>query len=99
MPPSAVLRTRQVRLGKSVVVAATDRGAGVDPASLVVRIDGNERSARFVRGQVLIPTTGLGKGRHALRLQISDFQESRNMENVGVILPNTRILTTTFVVV
>jgi hypothetical protein len=97
-PPTAILRTRTVAPGKPVVVAAIDRGAGVDPSSLVVRIDGTERSARFVRGQVLIPTAGLEQGRHALRLQISDFQESRNMENVGLILPNTRILTTTFVV-
>jgi subtilisin family serine protease len=97
-PPTTVLRTANVRLGKPVVVAAVDRGSGIDPASLVVRIDGTERAARFVRGQVLIPTAGLAKGRHALRLQISDFQESRNMENVGTILPNTRILQTTFVV-
>ena len=46
----------------------------------------------------LIPTAGLRKGRHALRLQVSDYQETRNMENVGGILPNTRILSTTFVV-
>ena len=97
-PPSTTLRTAQVALGKPVVVVAIDRGAGVDPASLVVKIDGTERSAQFVRGQVLIPTAGLSTGSHALRLQISDFQESRNMENVGTILPNTRILETTFVV-
>ena len=97
-PPTTVLRTATVKLGKPVVVAAVDRGSGVDPASLVVRIDGTERPARFVRGQVLIPTGGLSKGRHALRLQVSDFQESRNMENVGTILPNTRILQKTFVV-
>ena len=97
-PPALTLRTRQVRLGKPIVVAAIDRGAGVDPGSLVVTIDDTERSARYVRGQVLIPTAGLSKGRRALRLQVSDFQESRNMENVGTILPNTRILATTFVV-
>jgi subtilisin family serine protease len=97
-PPAAILRTTKVTPGKPVVVAATDRGAGVDPSSLVVKIDDAERAARYVRGQVLIPTTGLTKGRHALRLQISDFQESRNMENVSAILPNTRILQTSFVV-
>ncbi len=97
-PPSGILRTPQVKLGRPVVVASVDRGAGVDPASLFVTINGNERSASYVRGQVLIPTAGLSPGQHDLRLQISDFQESRNMENVGPILPNTRILTTTFVV-
>ena len=33
-----------------------------------------------------------------IHVQVSDYQESRNMENVGRILPNTRILQTTFVV-
>jgi hypothetical protein len=47
---------------------------------------------------VSIPTAQLRKGRHTLRLQVSDYQESRNMENVGPILPNTRVLTTSFVV-
>jgi subtilisin family serine protease len=97
-PPTAVLRTPRVRRGRPVVVATTDRGSGVDGSSLVVRIDGDDRSARFGGGQVQIPTAGLTPGRHELRLQISDYQETRNMENVGIILPNTRILTTTFVV-
>jgi len=97
-PPSAVLRTRTVKRGAQLVVASTDGGAGVDPASLVVRVDGEERRGRFAAGRVLIPTAGLRAGKHVLRLQISDYQETRNMENVGPILPNTRILTTTFVV-
>ena len=77
---------------------ASDAGSGVDPASVVVRIDGEERRASFAAGEVRIATRGLRKGRHTLRLQISDYQESRNMENVGRILPNTRILQTTFTV-
>ena len=43
-------------------------------------------------------TNGLSRGSHALVLQVSDFQESRNMENVGPILPNTRILRVRFTV-
>ncbi|MEO5577016.1 MAG: S8 family serine peptidase [Gaiellaceae bacterium] len=97
-PPSASLRSRSVQRGGRLVVRASDRGSGVDPASLVVRIDGEERRASFAAGAVRISTAGLRKGRHALRLQLSDYQESRNMENVGRILPNTRILQTTFVV-
>ena len=87
-----------MKRGAQLVVAGADRGAGVDPASLVVHVDGKERGGRFAAGQVRISTAGLRKGRHVLRLQISDYQETRNMENVGPILPNTRILTTTFVV-
>jgi hypothetical protein len=97
-PPVAALRTRRVAAGRPLLVAVSDRGAGVDPASLVVRVDGRERRGRLARGVVRIPTSGLRPGRHALRLQVSDYQETRNMENVGRILPNTRILATTFVV-
>src|SRR5688572_2143381 len=97
-PPTAALRNKRVQRGAQLVVTSADRGSGVDPASLVVRVDGEERNGRFAAGQTRIPTAGLRKGRHVLRFQISDYQESRNMENVGPILPNTRILTTTFVV-
>ena len=97
-PPTAALRKTRVQRGTQLVVTSADRGSGVDPASLVVHVDGKERDGRLAAGQVRISTAGLRKGRHALRLQISDYQESRNMENVGPILPNTRILTTTFVV-
>ena len=97
-PPRASLRTRTVRSGNPLVIGASDGGSGVDPASVVVRIDGDEHEGRFARGEVRVGTRGLAKGRHALRFQISDYQESRNMENVGRILPNTRILETTFVV-
>jgi len=98
IPPSASLRTRLVKAGGPVTVAVADGGSGVDPASLVVRVDGQERRARLAAGRVLVPTAGLRKGRHTLRLQVSDYQESRNMENVALILPNTRILTTSFTV-
>ena len=97
-PPAAALRTRSVKLGATLVVAVSDRGAGVDPASLVLKVDGAERPGRFAAGQVRSSTAGLRKGKHVLRLQISDYQETRNMENVGPILPNTRILTTSFVI-
>jgi subtilisin family serine protease len=97
-PPTLTLRTRTVRRGGDVVVAATDPGSGVDRRSIVARVDGREQQARFVRGQVLLDTAGLARGRHSLVLQVSDYQESRNMENVGAILPNTRILRTTFTV-
>jgi hypothetical protein len=35
-------------------------------------------------------------GRHRLQLQISDYQEEKNMESFGPILPNTRTLAATF---
>ncbi|MBA2383638.1 MAG: hypothetical protein H0V68_03105, partial [Actinobacteria bacterium] len=97
-PPSAVVRARTVRRGAPLVVATSDAGSGVYPASLFVRVDGQRHPARYSGGRILVSTGSLRRGRHALRLQISDYQETRNMENVGPILPNTRILSTTFTV-
>ena len=98
-PPAVALKTKQVKLGGRLVIAVTDRGSGVDPASLVVLVDGKERRASLAGATVRVPTASLRKGMHTLRFQVSDYQETRNMENVGPILPNTRILTTTFVVI
>ena len=97
-PPAAALRTKTVPSGGQILVGASDRGSGIDPASFVVRIDGDEHAGRWSKGVLRVATTGLAKGRHELRVQVSDYQESRNMENVGRILPNTRVLETTFVV-
>jgi hypothetical protein len=47
---------------------------------------------------IRIGTSGLARGRHRLRLQVSDYQETRNMENVARILPNTRVLRAVVVV-
>jgi hypothetical protein len=80
-------------------VRVTDRGSGVDWATAVVRIDGRERKGTFGGGELRVETAGLAVGRHQLRLQISDFQETRNMENVAAVLPNTRFLTASFAVV
>jgi hypothetical protein len=97
-PPAVSLKTKRVKRGTSLRLVVTDRGAGIDPASLVVRVDGTERRGSIAGSTVRVPTTALTRGRHILRFQVSDYQETRNMENVGPILPNTRIVQTTFVV-
>jgi hypothetical protein len=97
-PPAVVLKTKRVKSDATLALAVTDRGSGVDPASLIVLIDGQERIARLAGGTVRIRANALAKGKHTLRFQVSDYQETRNMENVGPILPNTRIVQTSFVV-
>jgi hypothetical protein len=97
-PPTLSFRTRAVRRGGLLRIAVRDAGSGVDPSSLVLRIDGAERGARVRAGEIRIPTGSLSRGRHPLVLQVSDYQETRNMENVGRILPNTAFLRTSFVV-
>ena len=68
-PPRASLRTRSVKGGAPLRIAASDAGSGVDPASVVVRIDDDEHEGRFAASEVRISTSGLRKGRHTLRLR------------------------------
>jgi hypothetical protein len=87
-----------VTRGAPLRARVTDRGSGVDPSALAAEIDGASRTARIRDGVVRIDTGNLTPGTHRLRLQVSDHQESRNNENVPAILPNTRVLETTFAV-
>ena len=40
----------------------------------------------------------MGRGTHRLVFSAADYQELKNMENVPLILPNTRVFRTTFTV-
>jgi hypothetical protein len=97
-PPSARLLSARVRRDQPVIVLVGDRGSGVDPATVVALVDGKERTITYTGSRMMIDTHRLAPGRHLLRFQVSDYQETRNMENVGPILPNTRRLTATFTI-
>ncbi len=97
-PPQIRLATRRVAEGAAIVLRVTDRGSGVDPGSLHAKLDGTDVSVRYRAGRARIDTSLLAPGRHSLLLRASDYQEAKNMENTGPILPNTRTLRTTFVV-
>jgi subtilisin family serine protease len=98
-PPALGPVARTVRRGsRELTVRAVDAGSGIDPRSLVARVDGGRREARIVGQTIRVSVGGLRRGRHRLRLQVSDYQETRNMENVRRILPNTRVRTATFVI-
>jgi subtilisin family serine protease len=88
-------RLRVVSSRGAIVVAATDAGSGVDPSSAVVRLDGRSMPVKFAGGQFTIRAA---KGRHRLVLQVGDYQETKNMEDVAPILPNTATLRTTVTV-
>jgi subtilisin family serine protease len=99
-PPAVRLVSRSARPGGTLRFRVTDRGSGVDPSALFASIDGNA-----LIGVSYSPRTHLAalplsqslpRGRHRVLLQASDYQESRNMEDVGPILPNTRRLSTSF---
>jgi hypothetical protein len=97
-PPTVALAARTVRTGQSLRIRVRDAGAGVDPRSLEATLDGRTVGARLVGSEVRISTHGAAPGRRHLRLEVGDYQETRNMENVARILPNTRVLTAWVVV-
>jgi hypothetical protein len=97
-PPTLRVRSRSVPRGAELLVGATDAGSGVYPASIRVRVDGSSATYLLRRGVIRIPTDRLDAGRHRLEIRVSDYQETKNTENVRRILPNTRTLTTTFTV-
>jgi subtilisin family serine protease len=99
--PSARLLTRSPKAGTPLRLQVSDRGSGVDPESLIATVDGRNERVAYSRSKNLATISparlsGLSPGRHKLVFQASDYQESRNMEDVGPILPNTRMLTTSF---
>jgi subtilisin family serine protease len=97
-PPVLRPLGRAVRRGAPLRIRAADSGSGVDPRTVVATVDRSSAIADVAGGVVNIPTGHLARGRHRLELQISDYQESRNMENATAILPNTARLSATFVV-
>jgi hypothetical protein len=70
--------------------AVKDGGAGVDRTSIETRVDGRIAEHKYAPGIVRVDLSRAAKGRHRVVVQVSDFQETKNMENVGSILPNTR---------
>jgi hypothetical protein len=97
-PPSARVLAR--RPGDPVVVAVSDRQSGIDPRLLSVTVDGRARAFGWepAHGHVVVGLESLAAGRHRLVVSVSDYQEAKNMEDVARILPNTRVLRTTFAV-
>jgi subtilisin family serine protease len=91
-PPTAAIVSRRVRVGSAVRIRVRDVGAGVDPGSLEATVDGRSVRATLRGGIVTVSTAGLAVGEHRLRVELADYQETRNMENVGRILPNTRVV-------
>ena len=84
--------------GGALELSVTDGGSGVDPTSLVARIDGDERSLTYASGLVRVALNGLPRGSHKLVFTAADYQEAKNNENVRGILPNTRKLQRAFTI-
>jgi subtilisin family serine protease len=90
-PPRVKLLTPTVRAGEPIRLAVSDAGSGVDPQSLSTSRDGIEVPFRYAHGIVSLETTTLAPGTHKLTLRAADYQETKNEEDVGPVLPNTRV--------
>ncbi|MGL6278949.1 MAG: S8 family serine peptidase, partial [Gaiella sp.] len=77
-PPTVRMLTPRPRRGEPLRFRVADAGAGVDPGTIVARLDGRKIEARVVGGELRIDTGAVAPGRHTVRVQVSDYQETRN---------------------
>ncbi len=94
-PPAIRLLDGTVAVGEPIRLVVTDSGSGVDPHSLEVRLGGIRAQFTYANGVLSIPTAGQAPGGKQLSVSASDYQESKNMEDVGPVLPNTHVLRAT----
>jgi hypothetical protein len=94
-PPSIRRLDRTDAVGRPIRFAVRDSGSGVDPRSLRAKVDGRPVRLAYAHGVLSLRTRGLHAGKRSVVVTASDFQETKNMEDVGPVLPNTRVLHTT----
>jgi len=71
----------------AIRLAVADTGSGIDRGSLDVKVDGKLRTYTYARNVLTIPVR---PGAHRVAVVAGDYQETKNMEDVGPVLPNTR---------
>ena len=98
-PPSVRLVTRRVAAGRpTIVLQVVDRGAGVNPLSLVLSYRGALVGASLYDvgsglAVFVLPSQAprIPRGRTAGVVMASDFQEAKNVQTFGRnVMPNTR---------
>ena len=94
-PPSIRLLGGKHMLGRPLRLAVHDSGSGVDPQSFGAKLEDKPVPLSYTNGVLSLRTKGLRAGRATLIVTASDYQETKNMEDVGPVLPNTRTLRTT----
>jgi subtilisin family serine protease len=97
-PPIVRLLTPRVAAGGKLQLRVTDTGSGVDPRTLTVTVDGRSVNPSFSAAKGLVTAGALAAGKHVVVVHVSDYQEAKNMENTGPVLPNTRTFKTSVTV-
>ena len=93
-PPSIRRLSERVKVGRPLRFAVQDSGSGLDPRGFHARIGGRIVRVRFSGGVLYLRTKGLRPGRRPVVVKASDYQETKNMEDIGPVLPNTRVVHT-----
>jgi subtilisin family serine protease len=93
-PPSIRLLHHRATIGRPIRIAVRDRGSGVDPRSLRAIVGGRSVRVAYSGGVLRLRTKGLHAGKQSVTVTAADFQETKNMEDVGPVLPNTSVLHT-----
>ena len=88
-------RVRLTSAARRLTYRVTDAGSGVDPSSITVSLDGSAARWSYRNGVLRVQAR---KGRHRLVLSVADWQETKNMEDVPPVLPNTTTLRATVTV-
>ncbi|HEY2310798.1 MAG TPA: hypothetical protein VGH46_06750, partial [Gaiellaceae bacterium] len=94
-PPSIRLLGGKHALGRPLRLAVHDSGSGVDPQGFSAKVEDKPVPLSYANGVLSLRTKDLRPGRATLVVTASDYQETKNMEDVGPVLPNTRTLRTT----
>jgi subtilisin family serine protease len=94
-PPTIRRLDRTDTIGRPIRFSVRDAGSGVDPHSLRAKVGGRFVRLAYADGVLSLRTKGLPLGKQPVVVTASDFQETKNMEDVGPVLPNTRVLHTT----
>jgi subtilisin family serine protease len=92
-PPTVALLTKRVRHGTPIRFRVIDTGSGVDTSTLTVATTdgaGLVKTYDPATGIVAVDSAPLHAGTYRFTITVSDFQESKNMESTGPVLPNTR---------
>jgi hypothetical protein len=93
-PPSIRRLSRRATIGRPLRFAIRDSGSGLNPRGFHARIGGRLVRVRYAHGVLFLRTKGLRPGTQPVIVKASDYQETKNMEDVGPVLPNTRVLHT-----
>jgi len=91
-PGISLLAPPKLTAGQRIRLSVHDAGAGVNRQSISVVLAGRHVAFSYAHNTLSVPTTRSLAGRRVrIVVRVADYQELKNMEDVGPVLPNTRV--------